>query len=187
MSPEQWQAFHDPAWLLTLDVHFAGLYLDALAGFLRQAPISECWRVMFERRQDTRIARIQFALAGMNAHINHDLCAAIVETCERTGTAPDHGGVHYDDYTTLNATLDAQIDGAKQLLNVRLLGDLLPEVSHLEDTLAAVGVGAAREKAWRNAEALWQLRELPFVSDAFLASIDEFTAVIGRTVLVAVP
>jgi hypothetical protein len=29
---------------------------------------------MFAVRSNIQIARIQFALAGMNAHINHDLC-----------------------------------------------------------------------------------------------------------------
>ena len=69
---------------------------DALAGWLRQKDASDRWRVLFEQRENGRIARVQFALAGVNAHINHDLCAAIVATCEAMGTPPDHWGVHYN-------------------------------------------------------------------------------------------
>ena len=39
------------------------------------------WQPLFERRADPGIEPIQFALAGMNAHINHDLPLAVVATC----------------------------------------------------------------------------------------------------------
>src|SRR5438034_1145187 len=87
-------AVEDPVWLAALDVHFAGFYFDALRSWLLEESTTGCWRVLFERRTDARVARVQFALAGVNAHINHDLCAAIVATCEATGTSPDHGGSH---------------------------------------------------------------------------------------------
>ena len=179
--------FTDPAWLASLDVHFAGFYFEALAAWLKQEGLSECWRVLFERRDHGRIARIQFALAGINAHINHDLCAAVVATCAATGSTPDHGGVHYRDYMAVNSTLDAQVEEAKRTLHVRLLGEVLPPVSHLEDTLAAWSVTAAREKAWINAEHLWRLRSLPVLRDSYLDTLDGFTSVIGQTLLVPVP
>jgi hypothetical protein len=88
----------------------------------------------------------------MNAHINHDLCLAINATCKATNTVPQDGTAQYNDYTSLNATLDGLIDQAKQNLNFRLPGDSLPAVSHLDDVIASWDVGAAREKAWKNAE-----------------------------------
>jgi hypothetical protein len=39
------------------------------------------------------IEPVQFALAGMNAHINHDLPLAMVSTCTALGTAPDVGRI----------------------------------------------------------------------------------------------
>jgi hypothetical protein len=92
---------------------------------------------LFLRRGQTEISRIQFALAGMNAHINHDLPLAIVANCKARNSVPRHGTPQYDDYTALNATLDSLIDMAKKNLNVRLLGDPLPAVSHLEDLFAS--------------------------------------------------
>src|SRR5216684_5868105 len=89
--------FTDPAWLAQLDIQFARLYLFALKSSLSGQAASSCWQVLLNCRNQAAIARIQFALAGINAHINHDLAQAIVSTCQVTGTTPDHGGTHYND------------------------------------------------------------------------------------------
>src|SRR4051812_40125452 len=72
--------FHDPAWMAALDVNFAGLYFRSLATWLSGGVAPRCWRALFERRNWTALARVQCALAGVNAHINHDLPLAIVLT-----------------------------------------------------------------------------------------------------------
>jgi len=179
--------FTDGPWLAELDVQFAALYFSALKSSLSNLQTPGCWQALFQRRNQSAIARIQFALAGINAHINHDLAEAIVATCEATGTTPDHGGTNYTDYTALNSTLDSLIDSAKSTLNVRLPGDALPAASHLADTIAAWNVGAARESAWQNAQHLWQIRTIPPLTDSFLDMLDGLTTVIGKTLLVPVP
>jgi hypothetical protein len=179
--------FADPAWLAELDVQFARLYFGALASSLSGEATPGCWQALFESRNQVQIARIQFALAGINAHINHDLPEAIVATCAATGTAPQHGGTQHNDYTGLNTTLDGLVNTAKQTLHVRLLGDPLPPVSHLEDTLASWSVRAARESAWNNAEILWHLRPEPALSAAFMDSLDGLTSLASRALLVPVP
>jgi hypothetical protein len=126
-------------------------------------------------------------LAGINAHINHDLPQAIVSTCQATSTAPQHGTTQYNDYTAVNTTLDGIIQSAIQTLHVRLLGDALPIVSHLDDTLAAWSVSAARESAWNNAELLWHLREVPSLSFSFMDTLDGLTTVASKAFLVPVP
>jgi len=179
--------FADPAWLAELDVQFARLYFGAVSAALSGQKAPECWQALFDRRDNAATARIQFALAGINAHINHDLPQAIVTTCDTTSTIPQHSGSQYADYTALNSTLDSLIDSDKKTLNVRLPGDELPPVSHLEDTIAAFSVSAARESAWRNAELVWHIRALPPVYSSFLETLDGFTAVVGKTLLVPVP
>jgi len=179
--------FSDPAWLAELDVQFARLYFGALASSLSSEPAPDCWQALFQRRSQVQTARIQFALAGINAHINHDLAEAIVATCEATGTVPQHGGTEYTDYTELNTTLDSLIESAKQTLHVRLLGDALPPASQLENTFAAWSVCAARESAWRNAEILWHLRPESDLSSAFMGSLDGLATVAGKALLVPVP
>src|SRR5580700_5705977 len=65
------------AWFTSLDTNFAGLYLGALGGFLAGQAVPHAWQALFESRYRTDVDRIQFALAGMNAHINRDLALAL--------------------------------------------------------------------------------------------------------------
>ena len=177
--------FSSAAWLAELDVQFARLYFSALNAALTSGPCPGCWRALFACRSNARLARIQFALAGINAHINRDLPEAIVATCKATHTVPLHGTPQYADYTSINSTLDTLIEAARKTLHVRLPGDPLPPVSQIEDVIAAWKVGAARETAWVNAEALWNLPSP--LTDNLTHSIDGLTAVVGKTMLVPVP
>lgn len=65
-----------------------------------------------------------------------------------------------------------------------LPGGALPPISHLEDTIAAWNVSAARESAWQNAEHLWQLVTIPLLASSFMDVLDGFTTVIGKALLV---
>ena len=177
----------DAAWLTGLDVQFARLYFGALASALSGKSAPECWQVLFSSRGQTPIARIQFALAGVNAHINHDLAQAIVANCQATATTPRHGGAQYNDYTAINSTLDGLIETAKRTLHVRLLGDALPPASRLEDTIAAWSMSAARESAWNNAELLWHLQPMPLLASTFMNTLDGLSTVAGKALLVPVP
>lgn len=179
--------FSDPQWLAGLDVQFARLYFGALASSLSGQAAPDCWQVLFNSRSQTLIARIQFALAGVNAHINHDLPQAIVTNCQATATIPQHGTAQYNDYTELNATLDSLIESAKRELHVRLLGGALPPFSRLEDTIAAWSVSAARESAWNNAELLWHLEDKPPLASTFMETLDGLATVAGKALLVPVP
>ncbi len=179
--------FADSAWLAELDVQFARLYFAAIASSLSGQSTPGCWQALLDSRNQAPIARIQFALAGMNAHINHDLPQAIVATSQRRALQPQYSSPQYTDYTSLNTTLDSLIDTARQTLHVRLLGDALPPVSRLEDTIAAWNVSAAREAAWQNAGILWHLQSQPLLSSNFIGTLDGLTTVVGKTLLVLVP
>jgi hypothetical protein len=179
--------FSDAAFLSELDVQFAQLYFNALRNFLSKAALPDCWQALFTQRNQTALTRIQFALAGINAHINHDLPIALVSTCQFQALNPQHGTTQYTDYTSLNTTLDSLVEEAKQTLNVRLLGDALPDVSQLENTIAAWSVSAAREAAWNNAELLWHLRPEAGLTAAFLDTLDGLTSVVGKALLVPIP
>jgi hypothetical protein len=178
--------FSDPAWVADLDVVFAGYYFSALRAALAGGAAPGCWQALFNVRNQAAITRLQFAFAGMNAHINHDLPQAVVALCHSTGIVPQHGTVQYNDYTAVNSTLNSIINTAKQELNVRLAGDSLPPVNRLEDVLAAWSVSAVREVAWKNAEVLWHLQDAPLVSSTFLDSIDATTDIASKTLLIPV-
>lgn len=177
----------DGPWLAELDVQFARLYFGALEAQLSGQSAPKCWKALFDLREQAATARIQFALAGINAHINHDLPQAIVTTCQLTEIIPQHGITQYNDYTALNTTLDGLIESAKHTLFVRLLGDPLPVVSHLEDTIAAWSVSAAREAAWQNTEVLWHVRATPPLFSKFVQTLDGLTTVASKVLLVPAP
>jgi hypothetical protein len=183
--------FTDTAFLAELDVQFATLYFTALRNSLSGQPLPDCWRTLFTQRSQTELTRLQFAMSGINAHINHDLPIAIVSTCKVTSQiasyGPQHGTVQYTDYTSLNSTLDSLIQQAKQTLNVRLLGDAIPAASVLENTIAAWSVSVAREAAWNNSELLWHLQGEPGLTSAFLDSLDGLTSLVSKSLLVPLP
>ncbi len=179
--------FSDPAFLAELDVQFARLYFDALRHSLGGQPIPACWQALFSVRNHPGLTRIQCALAGINAHINHDLPLAIEATCQATARAPQHASTQYADYTSLNPTLDSLIEEAKHTLNVGMLGEAVPAGSLLEDTLAAWSVSAARETAWNNAELLWHLQPEAALTAAFRDSLDGLSTVVGKVLLTPLP
>ena len=177
--------FRDPAFMEHLDVVFANLYLGAVDGF-RSQPSTACraWNVLFSRRSDPSVVPMQFALAGMNAHINRDLALAVVTACRDLGTAPEDGS-HDADYTKVNlllAALDTQI---RQSFESGLILELdRRAAAGLENVVGNFGIDAARETAWVNAQTLWHLRGLSFIYQQFLDSIDRTAAFAGRTLLI---
>ena len=76
------RGFEETRFLEALDVRFAGLFFSALESYGR-APGStpSAWVPLFAQRSRRGVAPLQFALAGMNAHINRDLPVALVATC----------------------------------------------------------------------------------------------------------
>ena len=176
--------WNNPAWLTVLDVRFARLYLGAIAASLtpgQQAP--GCWQVFFNARHDATLARVQFALAGMNAHIDHDLSIAVVESCRELGLTPAHFGPLHEDYCQVNGLLDALIDQTKRELMVGLLGNPLPAFGMVEDLVAGFGIRAAREVAWDNAELLYHAQAIPGAAEQFLNGLDRLATAEGAALL----
>src|ERR1700681_649246 len=63
--------YADPAFMTQLDVDFANLYFDAVDASDDPEAVPLAWRPLAEQRARPGIEPIQFALAGMNAHINN--------------------------------------------------------------------------------------------------------------------
>ncbi len=176
--------FGDPRCLQTLDVQFARLYFDALEATLQGMACPACWAAPLSVRTDARIARIQFALAGVNAHINHDLPQAIVVTARGSGVVPAHGTPQHNDFVAVDAILDPLMAEARRTLHVRLLGDAMPIASHVENTIGAWSLTTARKNAWNNGEILFRLPDAPPLAEAFLDSLDGIASFAGKALLV---
>lgn len=98
--------FEQLRFLEHLAVLFSNAYFRALDDFEREPrAASRAWAPLLEARARRRVAPIQFALAGMNAHINYDLPIGVVETCESFGVPPRAGSAEHRDYLKLNALL----------------------------------------------------------------------------------
>src|SRR5947209_6756174 len=97
--------FNDPAWTDRLDVVFANLYFAAVAAATQGTSFPRAWRPLLGKRNAQGRARIQFALAGMNAHINRDLVAALLGLYGADGAAPDRASAQFQDYTRVNQIL----------------------------------------------------------------------------------
>ena len=178
-------AWKDAAWLARLDVVFANLYFSAVAGFLAQAGNTpSSWQALFEARYQSGVDRIQFALAGMNAHINHDLALALVQTNEEMQLTPGFNSPEHADYENVNSLLQATLPGALQYLAAGILGELAQDTGKIGRFLAIWDVKAARDLAWDFAG---HLRGLNGVAKAVaLTAQDQMTGVIGRSLLLPV-
>lgn len=176
-----WKA---PIWLVRLDVIFATLYFNAIADSLSGKAIPSSWQALFEARQRTGIDRIQFALAGMNAHINHDLALALLAINNEMHQGFSAGTPEHQDYQHVNDLLEAVLPQALTLLATGILGQFAEDTGKIGKLLAIWNVRVARDLAWAFAEHVQSLPP-PFQSFA-LASQDQFTGTLGRSLLVPI-
>jgi hypothetical protein len=172
----------DTAWLARLDVVFARFYFTAISQWLidpESGPSS--WKALFEARFRPGIERIQFALAGMNAHINHDLALALLQTDAELNLAPDKSSPEHDDFEQVNGLLEATLPAALQFLATGILGELAQDTGTAGSLLAIWNVRAARDLAWDLGD---HLRSLTGIARSeALAVQDQITGVLGRSLL----
>jgi hypothetical protein len=181
------RAFRDPSFLARLDVVFANLFFDAVAaGQDDPAKAPPAWRPLLQSRHTRGLAKIQFALAGMNAHINRDLPVALVKTYERMGGAPSLADPRHADFEQVNAILEHVDAEVKVDFLTGILHDLDIAAGKLDDIVAMWSIRAARDGAWTQAEVLWSLRNSPPLRTAFLGSLDRLTGFAGRGLIVRV-
>jgi uncharacterized protein DUF5995 len=177
-------AFQDAAFLRRLDVVFANLYFDAAAaGEVDPVNAPSAWRPLFQSRHDRGIARLQFALAGMNAHINRDLAAGIVHCYGEMGGAPAVTDVRHTDFEQINGLLERVEGEVKTEFTTGLVGEIDRLAGGLDDLAAIWKVRRARDIAWSNAELLWHLRPFPELKNKFFSQLDSFTGLAGRGLL----
>ncbi|HEY8631449.1 MAG TPA: DUF5995 family protein [Gaiellaceae bacterium] len=180
--------FNDAQFLARLDAVFAGMFFSALTAFERepsQAP--RAWMPLFEARRRRGVEPLQFAFAGMNAHINRDLPVALVTTCRELRLELEEGSPQHHDFERVNrvlAEVEAQVKRDYLGRWPRLLDRLLPRARRLDDVVAMWNIARARDAAWVNAEALWELREDARRSARYLAALDRMVGFAGRGLLV---
>lgn len=178
--------YEDPAFISRLDVVFGDLYFAAIDadGAAAGAKIPKAWEPLFEKRASPGIAPLQFAIAGMNAHINHDLAVALVATCDERGVALSTDTAQYRDYIAVNKTLERVEGEIKERYTTGILGDIERAMGTLDDVLANWSVARARDNAWMTAQTIHALRAQKFVYEQFMLGLGRNVAFAGRALLV---
>jgi hypothetical protein len=178
--------WNDRRWLERLDVVFASLYFGALASWAQHRKATpRCWRALLDARWRKDVARIQFALAGMNAHINHDLSLALLRTSEERNDMPDYGSAQHRDFERVNGLLERVEGEVKGLLLSRVAGEVDRQLGRVDDVIALWKVRKARETAWINGELLWQLRLISLASRKFVQNLDRLVGLASKGLLVS--
>jgi hypothetical protein len=177
-------AFEDAPFVRRLDVFFANQYFEAVRNALLEAgPVPKAWTPLLEARGRRGVLPLQFALAGMNAHINRDLPVALVATCEARRVTLDDGTPQQRDFRRINELLEQVEARAKEELVTDALARFDVALGELDDVIAMWKVERAREAAWTNAEALWAIRHLPRLRSEFLQTLDRLVGFAGRGLL----
>src|SRR5215510_9377070 len=127
-------AFHDARFMTELDVVFGNLYFAAVAaGESDPDRAPQAWRPLLRARMMPRIARLQFALAGMNAHINRDLPLGIVQVFEALGGDPVTGEAEHRDFDSVNDILASVEVAIKAEFAVGLIGAIDAATGRIDD------------------------------------------------------
>ena len=172
----------DARWLEVLDVEFARLYFNALASWgVPGADTPDAWQVLFSRAHDDKMSTLEASVLGVNAHINHDLALALINTWRRLGYTGD--GPQHPDYLLVNKIFYHEIPllrrrfaNAWQMEIDRCVGDL-------DDWSQRVLVRTTRAWAWEQAERLWDLQDDKEDYARACTVMDRAAAMAGETLL----
>jgi hypothetical protein len=178
------RVFRNPVFLEHLDVTFASLWLDAYDA--PEDAVPKAWAPLFECRDDPTLLPVQFALAGMNSHIGHDLPVAVVRTCLALDASPGDSGVRAD-YEAVNDLLAATESKVRRsfLTNAGRAADR--KVGPVVHLVSSWNIDKAREVAWVNAEALWAMRHAGSLADRYRAALARTVGMASRCLLTPVP
>ncbi len=178
--------FQSSPFLVRLDLEFAERYFQALrryAADMHTAP--GVWRVLFDNRSDPRVPPVNFAVLGVNAHINFDLAHALIAAwrhVEPEGDGP--GSAQFHDYRLINEVFEIEMDGLREELDS--LFSHGPDGAPWDvgaNWLADLVVTFTRDLAWDEAKRVWKAGASPEVCTASERRLDAMATFIGEGVL----
>jgi len=176
--------FISNGFLTVLDVAFGNLYFSALRALEAGAAIPRAWAPLFSARADQGIAPLQFAFAGMNAHINRDLPVGLVQAFTKLGVDMERPSPQSQDFDRVNAVLSTTEAEMRDRYFTPLMQELHRDFDGVDDVVANFSVKEARAAAWVNGAALWHLRAFPHLSADYLGALDGMVGFAGRGLLV---
>lgn len=150
------RGFDDPAWVAGLLDRFAGYYFDSLDGGPDGRAIPEPWVLAHAAAVGSDAHPVQLLLAGVNAHINYDLVATVVDVLdgEWHGLGDAGRAVRRSDYDVINDVITDTAD----LVQARVLGSRVVWMGVADRALGRWDERAAvrllttwRTQVWRHA------------------------------------
>jgi hypothetical protein len=175
--------FQDLTFLNNLDVAFANRYLSALRAYERNprsAPRS--WAVLISRRSTSGISPLQFAIAGVNAHVDFDLAFALVTTSSGLRQPLAHG-TQRADYQKVNAIFAKHMHALRTHFENQFERKFDDHFSRIANMLGDEIVVASRNVAWFNAAALYPWRANRHIHRLYHNALDGSTYALARMVL----
>ncbi len=170
--------FTEPHRTAALGGSFARRYLDAVEADATGRVPPACWRALFAARSRPGVHPLRFALAGVNAHVGHDLPLAVVDTCVLLGCEPDAVERDFDRVGEVLAAIEERV--REELMPGPDVLERGEPLTHLAGTWT---LDAARTTAWSAALLLWRLRELPGLYAEFAAGLDAGVGLANRWLL----
>ena len=178
----------DWPFLQRFDVAFAKLYFDAIISWeSKPAGAPKAWRPLFQARNDDNLLPLQFALAGMNAHINNDLVIALDRIARSEQQYPSRDGERHRDFQRVNDVLERVEVELQPVLSTGVIAALDSALGDLDTILAMWKVRHARDTAWTNGEVVWHLRTAPLLRSEYLTRLDRMVGFAGRGLLAPLP
>jgi hypothetical protein len=177
--------FSSTPFLVRLDIEFAERYFQALRSYAADiATAPRVWRVLFDNRSDPRVAPVNFAVAGVNAHINVDLACALVATWRHLPPDGDEKGRQYHDYRLINEVFEVEMDPLREDLDSLLSAG--PDGAPWDrgaNWIADLVIRFTRDLAWDEAERVWRRGAGPQVCAASEERLDAIATFIGERLL----
>ncbi|MEV6014282.1 MULTISPECIES: DUF5995 family protein [unclassified Streptomyces] len=170
--------FPDARAATALDVRFAERYLTVA----EEGRAPACWRPLLRFRRHPGVRPLQFALAGINAHIGHDLALAVVDSCRTLDCEPADLEDEFDQVGDLLVSLEERV--REELMPGPDLLQIADPLTHL---LGSWSLERAREATWAAARTLWALRGLPDLAEEFGDRLDAAVGLAGRMLLTPLP
>lgn len=170
------RAFADPVAAGELGARFAVRYLDAVTAGPRRAPA--CWRPLLQLRGHRGIRPLQFALAGINAHVGHDLALSVVDAARALHREPASLERDFDRVGDVLTAIEERV--REELMPGPDLLDIADPLTHLAGSWS---LERARDAAWAASRVLWSLRRLPEMYEEFADRLDTGVGLIGRFLL----
>jgi hypothetical protein len=150
--------FEAGTFIVDLDVAFACRYLDAIEAMTEGGTPPVCWQELFAARSTADVPTLNYAAAGVNAHVNFDLAFALLTTWEKHPDPAARDAQHRD-YCRINDIFYAKMNELRDQFHSAFSefgeGSLLDRLGTL---FGDIVVRETRDLAWDAAMRMWAHR-----------------------------